>query len=329
MMILRTLAIGAALAFALFALPALSDEQPRLKAHVTVHGPLVTLGDLIEGAGLAASVAVFRAPDLGTAGTVRADRIVAEAVAHGITGLDTNGISSVSVSRTGREIGADEIKATIAGQLVASGRGDSVADIDVTLDRFDDPFVIEQSATAPLTIDQLEYDPGSGRFSAMLKVADSNTAGGGLRITGHAVDIVEVPVLARPIERGDIINASDIVINRVPRRTLRPEIVTNAARLSGLSARRHLAEGQPLNENDLMEPILVQRGDLVTIVYRTPGLTLTTRGRATSAGARGDVIQVFNIQSKRTVEAEISGPGFVTVMPQRIPFAALQTATIR
>ncbi len=77
-----------------------------------------------------------------------------------------------------------------------------------------------------------------------------------------------------------------------------------------------------------MAPVLVHRGDLVTIVYRSTGLTLTTRGRALSAGAGGEVIKVFNVQSKRTVEGEVNGPGLVTVMPQRVPLAAL-TTTIR
>ncbi|MCT8972825.1 flagellar basal body P-ring formation chaperone FlgA [Microbaculum marinisediminis] len=327
-MIIRTLVVGAALAVAVFALPAMGAEQPRLKAQVTVHGPLVTLGDLIDGAGAASGIAVFRAPDLGTAGTVRVDRILTAAQAQGLAGLDTGGLDSVSVSRLGRAIASDEIVQAITRHIVETGRGDRPEDIDVTLDRFEQPIVVEQSAMAPLSVDKLEYDPATGRFAALLAVADSRAAGTGLRFSGRAVEIIEVPVLARALERGEVISPRDIVIDRLPRSAVRSEMIVDADRLTGMSARRHLRDGVPLTADLLMEPILVHRGDLVTIIYRTPGLTLTTRGRALSAGARGEVIQVFNIQSKRTVEAEISGPGFVTVLPQRVPVASLPT-TVR
>lgn len=331
-MIIRTLAAAAALAFALASPlspgPALSAEQPRLKAQVTVHGPLVTLGDLIDGAGEFSSVAVFRAPDLGMAGTVRADRIVVAAEARGITGLITEGIDSVAVSRLGRSVESDEVRNVIARHIVEIGRGDSVADIDVSLDRLAQPIVVEHTAVDMLAVDKFEYDPGTGRFAALLKISDSQTAAAGLRFTGRAIEIIEVPVLARRIERGEIISPRDIVIDRMPRSAVRDDVVTDANRLTGMSARRNLRDGVPLTRDLLMEPVLVHRGDLVTIVYRSAGLTLTTRGRALAAGARGEVIQIFNIQSKRTVEAEISGPGLVTVMPQRIPLAALET-TVR
>ncbi|WP_436637302.1 flagellar basal body P-ring formation chaperone FlgA [Microbaculum sp. FT89] len=327
-MIIRTLVVGAALAVAVIALPAKGAEQLRLKAQVNVHGPLVTLGDLIDGAGASSGIPVFRAPDLGTVGTVRVDRIIAAAQAQGLAGLDTGGIDSVSVSRLGREIAANEVIQAITRHIVEMGRGARGEDLDVTLDRFEQPVVVEQSAMAPLSVDKLDYDPATGRFAARLAVADSRAASAGLRFSGRAVEIVEVPVLARALERGEVISPRDIVIDRMPRSAMRSEMIVDADRLTGMSARRQIRDGVPLTADLLMEPILVRRSDLVTIVYRTPGLTLTTRGRALSAGARGEVIQVFNIQSKRTVEAEISGPGFVTVLPQRVPVASLQT-TVR
>ena len=40
---------------------------------------------------------------------------------------------------------------------------------------------------------------------------------------------------------------------------------------------------------------------------------LTMRGKALEAGAEGDIINVLNVQSKRTVQATVTGPGRVTV----------------
>jgi flagella basal body P-ring formation protein FlgA len=51
----------------------------------------------------------------------------------------------------------------------------------------------------------------------------------------------------------------------------------------------------------------------VTIYYQVPGIMLTVRGKATEAGAVGDVVGVLNIQSNRTVQATVIGPGRVTI----------------
>lgn len=317
-----------ALAVALYALPAFGDETPRLRADVTVSGALVTLGDLIHGAGAAAGAAVFRAPELGTAGTVRVDRVVAVALNHGLTDLDTAGIAAVTVSRLGRTIEDDEISRAIGRHLVETGKAGTFENVDIALDRVGEPLVVERSAVEPVTVDSLDYDPRTGRFAAVVRIADSTAGSAGRRVAGHAVEIVEVPVLARTLERGEIVSPRDIVIDRLPRSTVRPEAITEIERLSGMSARRQLRAGTPLTADQLMEPILVQRGEMVTIVYSMPGLTLTTRGRALAAGARGEFLTIHNLQSKRTIEAEVTGPGVVTVMPPRVPVAAL-TPTAR
>lgn len=44
-----------------------------------------------------------------------------------------------------------------------------------------------------------------------------------------------------------------------------------------------------------------------------PGIFLTTRGKALESGAEGDLINVLNPQSKRTVQGVITGPGQITV----------------
>ena len=65
--------------------------------------------------------------------------------------------------------------------------------------------------------------------------------------------------------------------------------------------------------NDLMKPVAVQRNEPVTIVYEMPGILLSIRGKAVEAGAVGDIISVINMQSNRTVQATVIGPGRVTV----------------
>ncbi len=322
-MFIRTLLIGAALATLVFSLPARSQDGPRLRAAVTVHGALVTLADLVENAGEAGDVPVFRAPEPGTTGTVRADRVLAAAAGNGLADVVSGGILSVSVTRAGRIISAQEVSDTIAQRVAASGSSRGGADLDISIDGYNEPVAVESTATAPLSIADMQHDSRTGRFSALLKVSDSEVLAAGIRVSGRAVEIVEVPVLVRTVERGETISPTDLAIERMPRHTVRGDVQTDPGAIAGMSARRRLPAGSALSDDVLMEPLLVQRNGMVTIAFSVPGLTLTTRGRSLANGTRGEVVKVFNIQSGRTIEAEVIGTGVVAVMPQRTPVAAL------
>jgi flagella basal body P-ring formation protein FlgA len=49
------------------------------------------------------------------------------------------------------------------------------------------------------------------------------------------------------------------------------------------------------------------------ILYEVPGISLTARGKAEENGSLGDTVNVLNVQSKRVIQAVVSGPGQVTV----------------
>ena len=56
---------------------------------------------------------------------------------------------------------------------------------------------------------------------------------------------------------------------------------------------------------------------------------LAVRGKASEGGAEGDMIDVVNVQSNRTLRATVSGPGQVTVtsMAARLLASAEQIET--
>ena len=53
--------------------------------------------------------------------------------------------------------------------------------------------------------------------------------------------------------------------------------------------------------------------ETVTIVYEVPGIRLTVLGKSVEPGGLGDSINVLNVESKRTVQATVTGPSRVTV----------------
>ena len=73
-----------------------------------------------------------------------------------------------------------------------------------------------------------------------------------------------------------------------------------------------LSRGEvPIHEPGL--PELVKKNEMVLLHYEVPGIVLTMRGQALESGTDGDLVNVLNIQSKRTIQGTVTGPSQVTV----------------
>jgi flagella basal body P-ring formation protein FlgA len=303
-----TPAIAPALAPA--ALPELQQRAeptgPALKRAATVTGEIVRIGDLVENAGAVADVAIFRAPDLGQTGSVPAARVLDAVRSHHIISLDTRGLDEVLVTRASRAINSKEIEARILRALAGQSGLVETKDVSANFDNEVRTFYIEPAAE--LGVARLGYDKQSRRFDVTLDVPTSTARRVALRVTGTLVETGEAVVPLRAIAPGEVLKASDVMIERRPK--------TDAIAIEdvvGFAAKRALKAGQVIRAADVIKPELVGRNETVTIIFEAPGMLLSIRGTALEAGARGDVINVLNVQSKRTIQATVTGRGRVTV----------------
>ena len=297
---------------------------PVLRANVTVTSDIVRIGDMIDNAGDAAAIAIYRAPDLGTTGSLPTAQVLAALRAHQVIGVDTRDLREVSVTRLARTVEAKEIEQSVASALEhRSGLGDA-KDIELAFDRGVETLQLDATNAGALRPVSVHFDPRGGRFDVAFEIA--NTKGSAptrLRFTGTAVETIEAVVLMRAIDRNEIIKASDVTVERRPR----AEVGRDAAigtQVVGMQARRQLRLGQALRQSDLAKPDLVQRDQAVTIVYHAAGITLTIRGKALENGTEGDIVNVMNLQSKRTFSGIVSGRNQVLVSaPQPVVTASL------
>jgi flagella basal body P-ring formation protein FlgA len=153
----------------------------------------------------------------------------------------------------------------------------------------------------------------SGRFDAAIEIPSAGGKRPIVQVSGRATATVEVATAARTIERGGVLKDADLIMERRTRSDVGRDVITNPAQAVGLAARSNLQPGHPIRSAELMKPDLVQRNDVVTIIYEVPGVVLTIRGKAAEGGAEGDVINVLNEQSKRTLQGVIVGPGRVAI----------------
>jgi flagellar basal body P-ring formation protein FlgA len=311
---------AALLAAALFTATAASAQTrndaivaPVLRANVTVSSDLVRIGDVIDNAGTSGQIAIYRAPDLGTTGSLPVAQLLTALSAHQVIGVDTRGLREISVTRLARTLEVREIELAIARALERrNGLGDA-QNISVTFDRDAGDLRLDAASAGALRPTAIRYEPRNTRFDVTFEIAnEAGLAPTKLRFTGTAIETVEAAVLARGVERNEILKSSDVVIERRPKAEAGADVASRD-RAIGMQARKQLRAGQALKGADLAKPDLVQRDQSVTLVYETSGLYLTIRGKALDGGTEGDVVSVLNLQSKRTVSGVVIGRGQVAV----------------
>ena len=290
-----------------------NQTRPTLKPEAIINGDIVRIGDLIENAGVVATVPIFRAPDLGYTGTVSADAVLDAVRDHALIGVNTEGIREIVVTRASRTIPEKDIEELVARTLSTRFDLGSSKDILVNFARDMRTIYVEPSVHGELRVTHIDYDARSGRFDATLEIPMGPGRRNVMRFAGRAVPTVEIATVARTIDRGTILKDADIIIERRSRAEVGRDIITNRDHAVGLAARASLQPGRPIRSAELAKPDLIQRNETVTLVYEVPGITLTIRGRAAEGGVEGDVINVLNEQSKRTVQGVIIGPGRVAV----------------
>ena len=122
---------------------------------------------------------------------------------------------------------------------------------------------------------------------------------------------VRVVVPAHDIARGDTIGDNDITFATVDGNALMSGVPTKLDEVKGMQARRMLSAGQPFRADDVRRPIIVTKGQTVTMQFAVPGVELSAMGRAMSEGGIGDTVTVQNPASYRMVSAIVVAPGTV------------------
>ncbi|MGK2739289.1 flagellar basal body P-ring formation chaperone FlgA [Tepidicaulis sp. LMO-SS28] len=304
-----------ALALALFASPGASDaDAARLKGDVAVSGPVVTLGDLFDGAGEAADVVVQNSPAPGLTDAISLSRLSSIARRNGMDWRNRSGDTKISVQRTGIPVDREELRAVLAESLAprfSSLTGDAVLEIEFAPGSA--RVLVAEDEMPSVSVDRFSVDAASGRFVAMVRAPAHDANAPLRRLIGRAYAALDVPVLSGQKTSGDVIRASDLDWKRMPVIRLGQNMITDAGRLVGKTPRNSLRPGRPVRMSDIEEPVLVPKNALVTVSFKTGKMTLTTRGTAMQSGAMGEVIGVLNGRSRRIVQATVTGPGHAEV----------------
>ena len=137
---------------------------------------------------------------------------------------------------------------------------------------------------------------------------------------------VRIVVPAHDIARGQTISDSDLTYATVTGNALMSGTVTSFAAVKDMEARRMLHAGEALRADDVRHPIVVTRGQTVTMLFHASGVELTAMGRSMGEGGVGDTVTVQNPSSFRMINGVITAPGTVIATGPASPISAQRTA---
>ena len=126
-----------------------------------------------------------------------------------------------------------------------------------------------------------------------------------LRVNARVGVYQDVVKIVNSLQRGNIIRESDIVIERTRTERLIRNTPTALDKVIGQAATRNLQAGNIVKFRDLKQVPTIKRGARVIILARKGSMKITTSGTAREDGFKNSIIQVVNLETKKTIYAEV------------------------
>lgn len=120
--------------------------------------------------------------------------------------------------------------------------------------------------------------------------------------------LADTIVAARTIRAQEIIKAGDLL--------LKPGSGTSDVTLHdliGQEAQVSLYVGRPVRASDVGAPAVVERNQVVPLIYAANGLQIVTEGRSLSRAGVGEYVRVMNLTSRATVSGRVTRDGQIFV----------------
>jgi len=120
-----------------------------------------------------------------------------------------------------------------------------------------------------------------------------------------------VAVAGRNLQRGDVVSAADLSSTIKDVGDLRMGFVLTPGEIIGKEIKVAVNKGETFRTSALDSPLVIKRGDLVSMESSAGEISVTTSATAVSDGRIGQQIRVKNNQSARIINAKVVGTGKV------------------
>lgn len=320
--------------------------EVRLHAQAELADPVVRLGDLAEvfpsaspSATRLADLELFPAPAPGQRRYVSVMELEELLMRRGVSvgALQFSGSNQVEIRRrtdqpetpsvrrnpTLQRRGERLVREAILHYLqqkVSAGAGWNV---EVSLDSS-----LAEGLTDPVQIAEVRggSPPWTGRQSFEITLSTPQ----GLRNFVVQAEVTLPPsvvVAARAIAKGTILQPGDLTLQRLPTGEEPTGYFQKIEDLIGQEALQTIPAGKPVVQEAVHAPIVVRRGQVVTVYARAPGIRVRTLARARDDGSQGDLIGVESLTERKTFFARVCGIQEVEVFARGVHTASFPSVS--
>lgn len=197
---------------------------------------------------------------------------------------------------------------TIKGEVIESRAMEFVADhipwdpdtTEVTID-YRGKDIVVPAGRVDMNFDLPSRRVRMGRFPVTVRITVDNILQKRLRLTAHVTHYSPVVKTLRPVNRGEILTERDVAVEIVPSNRVFRNAMTSLDDVVGNQAIRNMGMGRVVTANSLSKPALMNKGDQVTLVAESGPMKITAPGIVREKGFKDSLVQVLNIQTKKTV----------------------------
>lgn len=145
---------------------------------------------------------------------------------------------------------------------------------------------------------EFSYDEVTGRITVITK---NKKNGHQDTFKARFDEAIFIPTPSVTINRGDIIEASNLTRLKFPKNRNVKGLVTSDKDVIGKVAKRNLRADRPLNINDVTIPIIIEKGDKIKMVYSKNNINIEADGMALESGGKGSTIKARNTASGKNI----------------------------
>ena len=307
-------------------------------------GTIVTLGDLVDLRDAShaevqrlSGMSLFPTPAPGLKRFVSVREIQDMLLIRGIDLLDHNFRGATTVTVLGKK---PHREPTVRVRLASASPAKAQKRLGEALMKY-----LEAAADEPWKID-FQLDETTARWIA---AAESLTVRGeemptegrqsfevALQVSGQprtldvVVDVSLPPIVVVPVRaipREAVVGAADVELRRLDRAEQPSACAKRLDQIVGKETTRTLAAGRPIDPGAVREPVLVRRGDIVSVYVRAAGIRVRTQAKARDEGARGELVMVESLEDRKAFFAHVSGSREVEVLATGVSAQPLSAPT--
>lgn len=169
----------------------------------------------------------------------------------------------------------------------------------------------KENQFASVSIDSINRR--NGYFRAIIKYYSSNFNLLSTAVNGTFEEFIDIPVLKTRTNPKYVIKEDDLTKIKIKSRELTNDIAKKIIDLVGMTPTRTLWANVAISKKYLKTPTLVDKKNIVTMLYDKGQVSIKATGESLESGSMGDTIRVRNRKSKMVVQGIVIGRNQVRI----------------